>query len=118
MSVGLSANIMAAGDRHKHDHKPKHGGVVAEVKDIEYELVAKPELIQLYLRNHGKPIDTKAASAKVTLENGKEKSEVALAPAGDKLEAKGNFKIASGTKAVAVVTVPGRPAATARFTVK
>jgi hypothetical protein len=100
-----------------HDHSPKHGGVVVEVKDMDYELVAKPNVVQLYLRDHGKKVDIAKASAKVTLLTGTEKQEVELKPAGDKLEATGSFKVGPGTKAVAVVTVNGKPA-TARFTIK
>lgn len=109
----------AAGEKHDHahEHKPMHGGVVVEVKDMDYELVAKPTTIQLYLRDHGKKVDVSKASAKVTLLTGTEKQEVELKPAGDKLEATGTFKAGAGTKAVAVVTVGGKPA-TARFTLK
>jgi hypothetical protein len=93
------------------------GGVVVEVKDMDYELVAKPTTIQLFLRDHGKAADVSKASAKVTLLTGTERQEVELKPAGDKLEATGSFKVGPGTKAVAVVTVAGKPA-TARFTLK
>jgi hypothetical protein len=35
---------------------------VVEVKDMDYELVAKPAtVIQLYLRDHGKPADVSKA---------------------------------------------------------
>ena len=74
----------------------KHGGVVAEAKDMDYELVAK-------------------ASAKLTLMTGTEKQEVELKPAGDKFEAIGSFKVGPGTKAVAVVTIAGKPTGTVRF---
>ena len=108
----------AAGDHGEgHDHKPQHGGIVVEANDMDYELVAKPTVIQLYLRDHGKPADVSKASAKVTLLTGTEKQEVELKPAGDTLEASGSFKVGPGTKAVAVVIVSGKPA-TARFTVK
>lgn len=109
----------AAGEKHDHahEHKPMHGGVVVEVKDMDYELVAKPTTIQLYLRDHGKKFDVSKASAKITLLTGADKQEVELKPAGDKLEATGTFKVGAGTKAVAVVTVAGKPA-TARFTLK
>jgi hypothetical protein len=33
----------AGGHDHGHEHKPLHGGVVREVKDMDYELVAKPD---------------------------------------------------------------------------
>jgi hypothetical protein len=118
-ALALAGTAFAAGDKqdHAHEHKPLHGGVVVEVKDMEYELVAKPTVIQLYLRDHGKPADVSKATAKVTVLTGTKKQEVELKPAGDKLEAAGSFKVGPGTKAVAVLTVGGKPA-TARFTVK
>jgi hypothetical protein len=36
----------------------------------------------------------------------------------EKMEAKGSFKVAKGTKGIAVVTLAGKPSATARFEVK
>ena len=119
ITLALAGSAFAAGDKagDKHDHKPLHGGVVVEVKDMDYELVAKPTVIQLHLRDHGKSADLSKATAKLTLLTGTEKQEVELKPAGDKLEATGSFKVGPGTKAVAIVTVGGKPA-TARFTVK
>jgi hypothetical protein len=120
VAIALAGSAVAAGDKpgHAHEHKPLHGGVVVEVKDIDYELVAKPTVIQLYLRDHGKPSDLAKASAKLTLLSGTEKQEVELKPVGDKLEATGSFKVAAGTKAVALVTIAGKPAGTARFVLK
>ena len=115
ITLALAGSAFAAGD--KHDHKPLHGGVAVEVKDMDYELVAKPTMIQLHLRDHGKAADLSKATAKLTLLTGTEKQEVELKPAGDKLEATGSFKVGPGTKAVAVVTIAGKPA-TARFTLK
>ena len=115
ITLALAGSAFAAGD--KHHHKPLHGGVVVEAKDMDFELVAKPGTIQLYLRGHGKSPDLSKATAKVTLLTGTEKQEVELKPAGDKLEATGSFKVGPSTKAVAVVTVAGKPA-TARFTLK
>ena len=119
IAIALAIPAFAAGEKHDHahEHKPMHGGVVVEVKDMDYELVAKPTSIQLFLRDHGKAADVSKATAKVTLLTGTEKQEVELKPAGDKLEATGSFKVGPGTKAVAVVTVAGKPA-TARFTLK
>ena len=110
----------AAGDHGAgHDHQPQHGGIVAEVNDMDYELVAKPDTLTLHLRDHGKPLALDGASAKLTLLNGSEKTEATLSPAGDgKLQAKGSFKVAPGTKVVALVTVPGKKAANVRFAVK
>ena len=113
-ALSVASTVFAAG---AHDHKPLHGGVVAEVKDVDYELVAKPSTIQIFVRDHGKPVDVSKATAKVTLLTGSDKQEVELKPAGDRLEAGGSFKVGAGTKAVAVVTINGKPA-TARFTLK
>lgn len=101
-----------------HDHGAKHGGVFVEGKEADYELVAKSDLIQLYVGDHGKPVDLSKASAKVTLLSGTDKQEVELKPADGKLEAKGAFKVGAGMKAVAVVTNAGKTLGTARFTLK
>jgi hypothetical protein len=120
IALALAGSAFAAGDKHDHahEHKPLHGGVVVEVKDIDYELVAKPTTIQLHLRDHGKPADVSKTSAKLTLLSGTEKQEVKLEPAGNKLEATGTFKVGPGTKVVALVTVAGKPAGTVRFALK
>lgn len=110
-----AATVQAAGN---HDHSPKFGGVVVETKAGDFEIVAKPEVLQIYVSDHGKPMKLDGAKAKVTLLNGTEKTEAELAPAGDKLEARGAFKVAKGTKGIAVVTLAGKPAATARFEIK
>ena len=117
--VGLGAAHAAGNHDHGHQHKPLHGGVVVESKDMDFELVAKSDVITLHLRDHGKPANTQGMSAKLTLLNGTEKSEVMLAPAGSStLEAKGSFKVAPGTKAVAFVTMPGKKVANVRFAIK
>lgn len=106
------------GGEHAHDAKPTHGGVVSVVKDVNYELVAKPDAITLYVTDHGKPVDTKGASATLTLLSASDKSEVKLTPAGEnKLQAKGNFKVDKGTKVVASVNTGGK-AQSVRFTLK
>ncbi len=117
--IATAATAQASGGKHDHahDHAPKHGGVVVEVKDMDYELVARAGVVQLYLRDHGQKVDISKASAKLTLLTGSEKQEIELKPAGDRLEATGSFKVGPGSKAVAVVTVAGKPA-TARFTLK
>jgi len=115
-SFSMSGLAFAAGS-HEHAHKPLHGGVVSEVRDMDYELVAKPDLIQLYLRDHGKPVDVSKTNAKLTILVGTDKQEVELKPAGQPLEAGGSFKLAN-SKIVALVSVPGKAQATVRFVLK
>lgn len=113
----LAPTLPAHAHGEAHSHAPQHGGMVVEVKDMDLELVAKPDVLQLYLRDHGKPADVSKASAKVTLLNGSEKQEATLAPAGDRMEAKGSFRVAAGTKALAQVAVGGK-VLSARFEIK
>ena len=105
ITLVLAGSAFATGAKHDHvhDHKPLHGGVVVEVKDIDYELVARPTTILLYLRDHGKAIDVSRASARITLLTGTERQQVELEPAADKLEAVGS----SGTTVCSVVPSAG-----------
>ena len=107
----------AGGHEHGHAHQRRHGGVVSEVREMDYELVAKPDLIQLHLRDHGKPVDVSKSNAKLTILIGADKQEVELKPAGQQLEATGSFKLAN-SKIVAFVSVPGKALATVRFVLK
>lgn len=116
-----------AADEHKdegtgahagHDDKARHGGVVRVVNDVNYELVVKPDAAVLHIADHGKPVDLKGASAKLTLLSSAGKSEVTLVPAGDRLEAKGSYKAPAGTKALAAVTLAGKAPVSVRFTLK
>ena len=102
---------------HDADNKSMQGGVLSTVKDVDYELVAKSDVLQLYVRDHGKPVDVSKTTAKVTLLSGSEKQEVELKPIGDKLEAKGSFKISAGTKVVAQVISAGKTSSV-RFALK
>jgi len=102
----------------KGDHKPRFGGVVVQSKVGDLEIVAKPESIHMHISDHGKAVKLDGAKAKVTLLNGAEKSEADLVLVGDKLEAKGAYKVAKGTKGVAIVTLAGKSPVTARFDIK
>lgn len=116
VSIGTGGLAHAAGS---HDHSPKHGGIVTEANDLDFELVARPDVMTLHVRDHGKALSTQGGTARLTLLNGTEKTEVALAPTGDsRFEAKGAFKVASGTKAAVVVTLTGRKPVSVRFAVK
>ena len=115
LTLSMASTAFAA-DNHD-DHTPKHGGIVVEVKDIDYELVAKPDRIQLYISNHGNRIDISKASAKVTLLVSTETQTVELKVAGEKFEASGKFNVPAGTKVVAQVNVGGK-LSSARFVLK
>ena len=102
-----------------HDHGPKHGGVVREVKSVTYELLAKSDSLTIHVSDHGKPIATEGAKAEVTLYAGNDKTVVPLEPAGDnRMAAKGSFKVGIGVRAALTVTLAGKPEAKATFKLK
>jgi hypothetical protein len=97
--------------------QPKHGGVVAVASDLAFELVGTANGAVIYVEDHGKPMAPAGMSGKLTVLNGAQTSEAALAVAGDKLEAKG-IQLAKGAKVVAALTTAQNKAITVRFTVK
>jgi hypothetical protein len=104
------------GQTHTHEAKPQHGGVVSVIKDINYELVAKADSLTLYVTDHDQPVDTRNASATITLLSTSDKTEAKLLPAeGNQLRAQGAFKIQAGTKAVAIVKLGDKPGQSVRF---
>lgn len=106
---------LASGD----DHAPKFGGIVAEGRAFDAELVATPELITVHVRDHGKPMATQGATGKVTMLTGTNKSLVELKPAGDsRMEAKGKFDVSAGSKAVVEISLQGKKPSTFRFVIK
>ena len=116
--IALNASAVSAGPS-DHSTQPLHGGVVVVASDKEFELVAKADVVTLYVRDHGKNASTAGATAKLTVLTGTEKSELALAPAGDNLlQAKGAFKVGAGSKAVATVTLAGKKPVNVRFAIK
>ena len=119
-AFSLAGGAFAASDHdHGSQHKPLHGGVVVKASDLDFELVAKADSVTLYVSDHGKPAPTKGASGKLTVLAGAEKTEAALVPAGDnRLEAKGSFKVVSGTKFVATVNLQGGKPVNVRFAMK
>ena len=114
----LTAFAVVTAVQAAEDHAPKHGGVVVETKAGDLELVAKPELIVVHVSDHGKPMKLTSGSGKVTVFNGKDKTEAPLVLVGDRLEAQGSFKVGAGTKVLAEVALNGKPAVSARFTLK
>ena len=118
--VASTSFAVHAADGHKHaEPAAKYGGLVKEENDVQYELVINPDRMTLYVEDHGKKVDTKGASGKVTLRSGSERTEVTLQPAGDnKLEAMGTYKTARGTVAITQVKLAGRAEQRVRFTLK
>jgi hypothetical protein len=97
-----------------HELKPMHGGIIVEAKDIDVELVAKPDSLSLYLTDHGKPISIDGGTAKLAVLIGSDKKDYELLPNGGKFELNGSFAIPKGAKAIAVIKIKSK-VITARF---
>ena len=119
LATALAVALFSSGAVHAHsDAKPQHGGVVSVASDLTFELTAEPKGAAIYVGDHGKPVDVAKMSGKLTVLNGTQKSEAALAPAGaNKLVASG-IKLDKGAKAVAAVQIATGKTITVRFTNK
>lgn len=101
----LSAPLLAA--EHGHSHGPRYAGVAREVGEVTFELVAKPDVMTLYVSDHGKPLSMRDAAAEATIYAGNERTTVKLAPVGEStLEAKGSFKTGVGVRVAVTVMRP------------
>jgi hypothetical protein len=106
---------LGAQEKHEHDHdahehhEPKFGGVVEEAGGLDFELVAKPGVVRLYLDGHNKKVSAKGSKATVTFLRGSESVKMILLPAGENwLEAKGNAPTGKGVRVMALVLHKGK----------
>lgn len=99
-----------------HDHKPLHGGKVFEAKEFDVELVAKSDSIELYVRDHGKPVSLGGGVANLSILNGAEKKDFELKPEANKFKISGSFDIRKGTRVVAIIRLSGK-VVTARYVI-
>ena len=112
---------VAALAQQRHDHKPRHGGVVMEEAGLVYELKVAPKEITVWVTDEGnKPVTTSGSTAKVTLiPDASLRAEVPLKPAGDnRFQATGEFAIKAGSSALLEVEVGGKPVAKLQYVLK
>lgn len=113
MSLALSGNVMA------HGSKAKHGGIVQSAGDLSFELVSKDGKTTIYVDDHGKDLPTTGVTGTLTVLNGTQKTKLPLeSDGGNTLVAKGDAKLAPGSKAVAAVTFADKNVVSVRFAVK
>ena len=116
VSAWLAASPTGPAMAHEEHGKAMHGGVVAEAGAFQGELVAKAGALTLYLTDHGQPIATEGATARMTVLAGGRKSDLTLSPAGgNRLAASGGPALAAGSKAVANVKLGDGRAGALRF---
>jgi hypothetical protein len=111
--------VALAGHAWAHGEAPKHGGIMQTVSDISFELVNQDGKATIYVEDHGKEVATAGASGKLTTLNGKEKTEVPLAPSGtNAMTSSGDARLSAGSKVIASMTLPDKRTVNVRFSVK
>jgi hypothetical protein len=111
--------VALAGNAWAHGEAPKHGGIMQTASDISFELVNQDGKATIYVEDHGKEVATAGASGKLTTLNGKEKTEVPLAPSGtNAMTSSGDAKLSAGSKVIASMTLPDKRTVNVRFSVK
>jgi hypothetical protein len=117
--LAVTAAVAVAGNALAHGDKPRHGGIVSSASDLNFELVNKDGKATVYVTDHGKPADTSGAAGRLTVLNGKDKSEVALTGTGENtLVSKEDPQLVKGSKAVAAITFADKKTVNVRFSVK
>lgn len=102
-----------------------HGGQLRMAGMYHFELVVaragepsgvKPVVV--HVTDHaGAKVSTAGATGTATILSGKQRSRIALAPAGDnRLEGKGSYAASPDMKVVVSITMPGQGTEQARFT--
>lgn len=112
LGIALANPVFAHGEH----GKPQYGGLYGEAGSFQAELVTGAGEVSLYLSVHGEALASQGATAKLTVLGAGDKRELVLSPAGaNRLTAKLGNPLAKGSKAVASITLPGKPLATIRY---
>ena len=116
----LAAPLAAGGAAYAHGStKPQHGGIVQMTGETLFELVNKPEGVELYISEEAEPIPASSASAKLSIATGAAKKEAPLTPAGGNKYIGKGVKVPSGSKVtVTLVNNSSKAKTFAIFTVK
>lgn len=115
----LAQTSAFAGEGHKHDAPPPHGGQYVEVGAVGLELVAKADSLTLYLNENDKPTPSVGAKATATITSGSSKTTASFEPAGEnRMVAKGDFKVGVGVRVAVTATLPGKGETKANFRLK
>ena len=114
-AVGIS-NATFAGPN--HDLTPKHGGIVAESREVTLELVILGDRANLYINDHGKVPNMKELKGKLTVLSGSVKTEYSFVAADQFLSVMGITNLSKGSILVATITGYQGKTLNARFAYK
>ena len=111
----LSALILSA-PAMAHDAQGKHGGRVADAGDYHVELVAKGDVIEVYVADHNdKPLPATGFKGLAILSVGGKSQRIVLEPAEGKLTGKATATLPAQPKGVVQITPPKGQSVSAKF---
>ncbi len=117
--MAIALGLATAGPALAHGAKPKHGGVIQSAGDLTFELVNKDGKAVIYVDDHGKAHATAGASGTLTMLKGAVKSDSALeAGSPNLLVSSTTITLEPGAKAMASITLAGKPPLLVRFSRK
>lgn len=99
------------------DPVAKRGGILQVIDELDFELVVKGDKIDLYTFDDNEPVPSEEMSGTLTIMSDSAKSKVALEPAGiNRLRASG-VTAASGSRVIAIVTMPDGKSLAVQFSI-
>ena len=114
-AVGIATPTFAGPN---HDLTPKHGGIVAESREVTLELVILGDKVNLYINDHGKVPNMKELKGKLTVLSGSVKTEYSFVSVEQFLTVSGISNLPKGSILLATVTGYKGKTLNASFTYK
>ena len=113
----LGVALMAGLPAHAHEAKGSHGGRIADAGPYHAELVAKDNVIEIFLTGENdKPVDPKGFRAVAIFKLGGKTERIALTPSEkNNLSGTAAAALPANPKGAVQVTAPDGKTATARF---
>lgn len=99
------------------DPVAKRGGILQVIDELDFELVVKDDVIDLYTFDDEEPVPSEQMSGTLTIVSDSDKSKVTLEPAGiNRLRAK-DVTASSGSRVIAIVKMPNGKSLAIQFAI-
>ena len=99
------------------DPVAKRGGILQVIDKLDFELVVKDDKIDLYTFDDNHPVPSEKMSGTLTIVNDADKSKVTLKAAGINRLRASDVTAASGSRVIAIVTMPNGKSLAVQFAV-
>ena len=119
LATVVGAFLLSSGVAVAHGNtRPLHGGVIQMMGEVSFELVVRPEGVEVYLVDDGEDVGTEGLTAKLTIAHEGATTEAALKPGGGNRFVGQGVKLPGGARVTVIVTLEDNASRwTARFTI-